>query len=48
MNSNIINIVFRAMADERGDVNTTTIDNWKNKLPARCEGYRPEDIFNMD
>ena len=36
------------MTGERGDVDTTTVDDWKKKLPALCEGYRPEDIFNMD
>ena len=42
------NIVFRTMTGERGDVDKTTVDDWKKKLPALCEGYRPEDIFNMD
>ena len=47
-NRNRSKIGFRAMADEKGNVDTTTIDDWKKKLPAQCEGYRPQDIFNMD
>ena len=42
------NIVFRTMTGERGDVDTTTNDDWKKNLPALCEGNRHEDIFNMD
>ena len=40
--------MFRTMTGERGDVGTTTVDDWKKKLLAICEGYRPEDIFNID
>ena len=36
------------MTVERGDVDTTTVDDRKKNLPSVCEGYRPEDIFNMD
>ena len=36
------------MTVERGDLDTTTVDDWKKNLPALCEGYRPEDIFNMN
>ena len=36
------------MPVERGDVDTTTVYDWRKSLPALCEGYRPEDIFNMD
>ena len=36
------------MTVERGDVDTTTVDDWTKNLPAQCEGYRPKDIFNMD
>ena len=42
------NIVFRTLTVERGDVDTITVDDWKKKLSALCEGYRTEDIFNMD
>jgi hypothetical protein len=35
------------MSGER-DVKETTINEWKEKLPQLCEGYKPEDIFNMD
>ena len=36
------------MSGERGDVDTTTIGDWKKKDPALCEWYRLKDIFNMD
>ncbi|XP_041378800.1 tigger transposable element-derived protein 4-like [Gigantopelta aegis] len=36
------------MSGERGDVNNATIIDWKAKLPTVCEGYTPQDIFNMD
>ena len=39
--------VFRTMTVERGDVDTTTVDDWRNNLSALREGYRSEDIFNM-
>ena len=41
-------MVFRTMTVGRGDVYTTTVDDLKKNLPALCEGYRPEDIFNVD
>ena len=36
------------MTGERGDVDTPTVDRWTEKLPTMCEGYQPENIFNMD
>ena len=42
------NIVFGKMSGERGDVKETTMNEWKEKLPQLCEGYKSEDIFNMD
>ena len=36
------------MTGERGDIDTTTVDDCKKNLPALCEGYWPEDIINMD
>ena len=42
------NIVFRTVTVERGDVDTSTVDDWKKNLPALCEGYRPEDLYDMD
>ena len=41
------NIVFGKMSGER-DVNETTMNEWKEKLPQLCEGYKSENIFNMD
>lgn len=32
------NIVFKTMSGERGDVDSTVIEDWKNKLPDLCEG----------
>jgi len=42
------NIVYKTFSGERGDVNQTIVDNWKERLPSLCEGYAPCDIFNMD
>ena len=42
------NIVFKTMSGERGTVDMTTVDSWKERLPTVCEGYSPSDIFNMD
>ena len=36
------------MTGERDNADTSTADDWKKRLPALCEWYRPEDIFNMD
>ncbi|XP_053405127.1 tigger transposable element-derived protein 4-like [Mercenaria mercenaria] len=42
------NIVFKTMSGERGDVDKTVVQDWKDMLPSLCEGYEPENIFNMD
>lgn len=42
------NIVFKKQSGERAEVNAEVVSDWKSRLPAICEGYRPEDIFNMD
>ena len=42
------NIVMGTMSGERGDVSNDTVNDWKSKLPTVCEGYTPQDIFNMD
>ena len=39
------------MTGERDDADTTTVDDWKKKLPALCDGYRPAGTdlrFNID
>ena len=42
------NITFVTRSGERGDVPENVVKDWKEKLASLCEGYRPEDIFNMD
>ncbi|XP_052791892.1 tigger transposable element-derived protein 4-like [Mya arenaria] len=42
------NIVFKKQGGERGEVNPTTVAKWLDQIPSLCEGYSPEDIFNMD
>ena len=36
------------MSGERGDVDDSECDDWIKKLSEICEGYEPNDIFNMD
>lgn len=36
------------MFGERGAVDLKVVSDWKEKLPTLCEGYEPENIFNMD
>ena len=42
------NIVFKTQSGERGEVNAETVEQWKDSVPSICEGYAPENIFNMD
>lgn len=42
------NISFGLMSGERGDVNTDTVNDWREKLKLICKGYEPQNIFNMD
>ena len=42
------NIVFKTMSGERGDVDNSVVEDWKQKLPELCKDYDPKDIFNMD
>lgn len=42
------NISFGLMSGERGDVNTDTVNDWKEKLKLICKGYEPKNIFNID
>lgn len=42
------NISFGLMSGERGDVNTDTVKDWREKLKLICKGYEPQNIFNMD
>ena len=42
------NIVFKTQSGERGEIKADTVDQWKEAVPSLCDGYAPEDIFNMD
>ncbi|CAB4015343.1 tigger transposable element-derived 6-like [Paramuricea clavata] len=42
------NIKARFISGEVGDVNETTVDSWKEKLPEIVQGWEPENIWNMD
>lgn len=42
------NIVFKTQSGERADVKQTCVDDWQKKLQSLCDGYSPENIFNMD
>lgn len=42
------NINFGKKSGESGDVDMKTVEEWKAKLPEICDGYEPEDIYNMD
>jgi hypothetical protein len=42
------NIVFKTMSGERGSVDLQVTSDWKEKLPSLCEGFEPDNIFNMD
>ena len=42
------NITFITGSRERGDDPKDVVNEWKEKLASLCEGYRSEDIFNMD
>ena len=41
-------LVFGKSCGEAGDVDPTTVDDWKVRLAAAVEGYEERDIFNMD
>lgn len=36
------------VSGESGDVSGATVDSWKERLPHILEGYRTEDIWNLD
>lgn len=42
------NIVFKTVSGERGDVDNSIVQNWKERLPTLCQDYEPSDIFNME
>lgn len=41
-------IVFKVQSGERGEVKSDTVIEWKDSIKDVCEGYSPDDIFNMD
>ena len=36
------------MVSESGDVQGKTVDSWKERLPELLQGYKKEDILNLD
>ena len=42
------NIKEFAVCGESGDVQGSTIDSWKERLPEIVSGYTKENIYNMD
>ena len=42
------NIASSTICGEKGSVNADTVSDWKDKLGDICEGYDPQDIWNMD
>jgi transposase len=41
-------ISFKILSGEVASADTTEANNFKAKIKEKCEGYRPEDIFNAD
>ena len=42
------NIAFKSISGESRDVNMSTVDDWKARLPGLCKDYNIKDIFNAD
>ena len=42
------NIKHRTICGESGDVRSDTDDSWKERLPELVEGFKAEDICNVD
>lgn len=42
------NIKKIRVSGESGDVSGETISSWKEQLPELLQGYKAEDIFNLD
>ena len=42
------NIKKIRVSGESGDVSGATISSWKERLPELLQGYKAEDIFNLD
>lgn len=41
-------LTFATRSKERGNVPEVATKVWKENLARLCEGYRPEDLYNMD
>ena len=42
------NISFAALSGESDSVNKETVADWETRIEKICEGYSPENIFNLD
>ena len=42
------NIKELKICGESGDVEGTTVESWKERLPEIVQGYQKDDIWNMD
>ena len=42
------NIKQFVISGESGDVDGASIDSWKERLPELLQGYKKEDIMNLD
>ena len=42
------NISFNALSGEAADVNMTTVEDWKARIPEIIDGYSMDDIYNCD
>ena len=42
------NLSFRVMLGESSDMDLTSLNLWKNRLPQLLEGYQPRDVYNLD
>ncbi len=42
------NIGFNVLFGEGRDVDESVVSDWKKNLQEVCDGYPPEDLFNLD
>ena len=42
------NVKRLKVCGESGDVSGVTVDSWKERLPEILQGYKKEDIWNLD
>ena len=41
-------IVFRALCGESASVDSTTVEEWKKRLPTLIDSYSTENVYNAD